>query len=147
MDEAGTIEQHVQRPELLRQCRDLRFIGHIEMAGRDQRIGERGKLVLGDVGRQHTRPLGGKSQRRRPADALTGRRHESAFTCKPSHHDAKLPRAALRCKLTKRFGSPVDSSGTSPDRILPHQRTRISALTGCLAHVAWLSAGARARLT
>ncbi len=61
MDKAGTIEQHVERAEFVSQRGDLRFIGHIEMTGSDQRVGERGKLVLGDVGRQHTRPFGGKS--------------------------------------------------------------------------------------
>jgi len=78
------------------------------MAGRDQRICEWRQLVLGDVGRQHARPFGGKSQRRRPADPLAGGRHQSAFTCEPSCHRAKLPRPAPRCKFTK---LPVRGSG------------------------------------
>jgi len=72
MDKAGAVEQHIERAELVGQRRDCPFIGHVEMTRRDQSIGEQGELVLGDVGGQHARPLGGKSQCRRPADPLRG---------------------------------------------------------------------------
>ena len=89
MDKAGAVEQHVERPELGGQCRDRVVLGHVEPAGRDQRVGERGELVLGDVGRQHARPLGGKGQRRRPADPLRRRRHQCALAREPSRHRAE----------------------------------------------------------
>jgi hypothetical protein len=102
------------------QCRDRPLICHFEMAGRDQRVRERRQLVLGDVGGQHARPLGGKSKCRCAADPLRRRGHQGAFTCEPSRHRAKLPRAAPHCKLTKLAvresgpGSGVNCGGVHP---------------------------------
>ena len=86
VDKAGAIEEHVNGAELVGQGSNLGFVRHIEMTGRDQRIGERRELVLGDVGRQHACAFGRKSQRRRPTDPLPRRRHQRAFAREPSRH-------------------------------------------------------------
>jgi hypothetical protein len=69
------------------------------MAGRNQRVGKRRQLVLGDVGGQHARPLGGKGPLR--GRSLAPPRSSGRVTWEPSRHRAKLPRAAPHCKLTK----------------------------------------------
>ena len=118
MDEAGAIEQHVDGAQLLRERGDLRFIGDVETADRDQRIGERGKLVLGDVGRQHARPFGGKSERRRPADPLRRPPSPARVYLRAVPPSRQTATPGLVCKLTKRFESPGwASTETSADRI------------------------------
>jgi len=102
MDKAGAVEQHVDRAGLARERRDLRLVGHIEMACGNQRIGERGKLVRGDVRRQHACPFGGKGERRRAADSLPCGCHQRAFACEPSRHRTKLPRSPRACKSARR---------------------------------------------
>ena len=72
MDKAGAVEQHVDWAEFICQTGDRPFVGHIQMTGRNQRLRKRRQLVLGDVGGQHARRLGGKSQCRRPANPLRG---------------------------------------------------------------------------
>jgi hypothetical protein len=62
-------------------------------------------------GGQHARPLGNKSKCRGAADPLRRRGHQGAFTCEPSRHRAKLPRAAPHSKLTKLA---VRESGPAP---------------------------------
>ena len=101
MDKAGAVEQHVDGAELVRQGSDRAFIGYIQMTSGDQRLGERQQLVLGNVCGQHARSLGGESQCRRPADPLSGRRHQSALAVEPSRHQVKLPCSLRGCKSAK----------------------------------------------
>jgi hypothetical protein len=86
MDKPGAVEQHVDRPELARERGNRVVVGHVEPPCGDQRVGERRQLVVGDVGREHARAFGGKGKRRRPADALRGRRHHHALAREPSRH-------------------------------------------------------------
>ena len=62
MHKPGAVEQDVDGTELVGQGGDRDAVPHIEPTRRDKGLGEIGELVLGDVGREDIRPLGGEGR-------------------------------------------------------------------------------------
>ena len=90
MDEAGAVEQDVERPEFVGERGDRR--ARRSTSSRRVAISASARsasLLLGDVGGEHAGALGGEGERRRAADPLRRRRHQRALAFEPSRHDAR----------------------------------------------------------
>ena len=77
MDEAGAVEQHVDRADLGDRRVDGGVVEHIELARRDIGLpGELGERRLVDVGRDDLGAGAGEGEHARLADPLPGRRDQ-----------------------------------------------------------------------
>src|SRR5215468_2354736 len=129
MDKPGAVEEDVDCAELVGKRCDRLFLGHVELARRDQRVGKRRQFFLGDVRRQHACSFGGKSQCRRAAYPLPCGSYQRALSCQSSCHYGKLPRAERDCT---EFSDCCRATVTVAPRGTPSWRKRSTDRTSVL---------------
>ena len=88
VDEAGAVEEDVDRPDLARQRLDRLARAHVELALLGVEADEAGDV---DVGRDDPRALALKGLGRRAADSRRRRRQHRCLPRQSSRHEALLP--------------------------------------------------------
>src|SRR5262249_34941810 len=106
-------EQGVDRAELGGERRDLRLFGHVEMTRRDQRVRERGKLVVRNISCEHAGAFCGERERRRAAAAVTRTRLP-----------ASRPAIRRNCHGPNAAVQPSSGSGCLTNSCCPYLRSR-----------------------